>query len=83
MNTYINKKTGVVVTVNSEISGDWELVAPTPVDELDEQPSDEKTSAEDVDNTPEGNVSAEDVDNTPEDEPPADEKPKRTGKKKD
>lgn len=88
MNTYINKKTGAVVTVNSEISGDWELDTPNPVDEvssaqLDEQPPEDKTSAEDVDNTPEGNVSAEDLNNTPEDEPPADEKPKRTGKKKD
>lgn len=26
MKTYINKETGVVITTESELSGDWELV---------------------------------------------------------
>lgn len=81
MNTYINKKTGAVATVNSEISGDWELDTPNPVDEvssaqLDEQPPEDKTSAEGVSNTPEGEPPADDKTS-------AEERPKRTGKKKD
>lgn len=27
MNTYKNKKTGVIILVDSELSGDWELVS--------------------------------------------------------
>lgn len=29
MNTYKNKETGVVITTESELSGDWELVETT------------------------------------------------------
>nr|DAK75225.1 MAG TPA: hypothetical protein [Caudoviricetes sp.]DAY25572.1 MAG TPA: hypothetical protein [Caudoviricetes sp.] len=29
MKTYINKETGVVITTESELSGDWELVETT------------------------------------------------------